>query len=278
MSDTRYKYTGKERDVESLYDYFGARYYDSRIGRWLQVDALGEKYPALSPYAYVANNPLQSVDPDGRKILPHRNLTMSLKPKVTAAAQLALQTWWGSFLYRELHNRQDIIVIMFGAENFLSAGYARRQPQLWFTNYSLGPRKSMFTDEIEDSYEILVSQDFAIYDEKVWTLPLSEDAAEKNGIAFMIATVIHELMHVYLSEILGLPYAEHHRYMGHFVDKTGNSRFDRGTGWTMEMWLQIQKMLELQELERRKIEDAKTRAFRHAVDETAWDRMDPSKH
>jgi len=29
----KYKFTGKERDIETGYDYFGARYYDSRIGR-----------------------------------------------------------------------------------------------------------------------------------------------------------------------------------------------------------------------------------------------------
>jgi YD repeat-containing protein len=34
----RVKFTGKERDEENLYDYFGARYYDSRIGRWGGVD------------------------------------------------------------------------------------------------------------------------------------------------------------------------------------------------------------------------------------------------
>jgi len=34
-----HKFAEKERDVESQYDYFGARYYDSRIGRWLVVSA-----------------------------------------------------------------------------------------------------------------------------------------------------------------------------------------------------------------------------------------------
>lgn len=29
--ESMYKFTGKERDNESTYDYFGARYYDSRI-------------------------------------------------------------------------------------------------------------------------------------------------------------------------------------------------------------------------------------------------------
>ena len=35
LTDNDYLFTGKERDNEkSGYDYFGARYFDSRIGRW----------------------------------------------------------------------------------------------------------------------------------------------------------------------------------------------------------------------------------------------------
>lgn len=37
--------------------------------RWLSVDPLATEYPAISPYAFVANNPINAVDPDGRKIL-----------------------------------------------------------------------------------------------------------------------------------------------------------------------------------------------------------------
>lgn len=37
---TNYKFTSKERDRESNYDYFGARYNDSRIGRCGQVELL----------------------------------------------------------------------------------------------------------------------------------------------------------------------------------------------------------------------------------------------
>jgi RHS repeat-associated protein len=65
MSDTRYKYTGKERDVESLYDYFGARYYDSRIGRWFSVDPHFEDYISWSPYHFAADNPIKVVELDG---------------------------------------------------------------------------------------------------------------------------------------------------------------------------------------------------------------------
>jgi RHS repeat-associated protein len=61
-----YKFTGKERDVESSYDYFGARYYDSRIGRWGGVEPLLEKYLHLSPFCYSKNNPVIFVDPTGK--------------------------------------------------------------------------------------------------------------------------------------------------------------------------------------------------------------------
>ena len=62
-------FTGKERDSETGFSYFGARYYDSDLMTgWLSVDPMADKYPGLSPYAYCANNPVKLVDPDGRMI------------------------------------------------------------------------------------------------------------------------------------------------------------------------------------------------------------------
>ena len=66
----RYKFTGKERDAESGYDYFGARYLLSDAGIWLSVDPLVDKYLGISPYAYCAWNPIKFVDPDGRGVFP----------------------------------------------------------------------------------------------------------------------------------------------------------------------------------------------------------------
>ena len=58
--------TGKERDSETGFSYFGARYYDSDLMTgWLSVDPLADKYPGLSPYAYCALNPIRVVDPNG---------------------------------------------------------------------------------------------------------------------------------------------------------------------------------------------------------------------
>lgn len=62
-------FTGKEKDSESGFQYFGARYYDSEaLTGWLSVDPMADKYPSLSPYVYCANNPVKFTDPDGRWI------------------------------------------------------------------------------------------------------------------------------------------------------------------------------------------------------------------
>ena len=55
-------FTGKERDSETGFSYFGTRYYDSDIlTGWLSVDPMADKYPGLSPYAYCAWNPVKLV-------------------------------------------------------------------------------------------------------------------------------------------------------------------------------------------------------------------------
>ena len=64
--DERFKFTGKERDWETGYDYFGARFYDFRKGFWNSVDPLADKYPNVTPYLYCNGNPIMLVDPDGR--------------------------------------------------------------------------------------------------------------------------------------------------------------------------------------------------------------------
>jgi len=62
----RYKFTEKERDTETAYDYFGARYYNNKLGVWLSVDPLAEKYPGWNPYNFFLNSPIRIIDPDGR--------------------------------------------------------------------------------------------------------------------------------------------------------------------------------------------------------------------
>jgi len=64
-------FTGKERDIESGLDYFGARYYSSSMGRFSSPDPSGLVYAdptnpqSLNLYSYVLNNPLKFTDPSG---------------------------------------------------------------------------------------------------------------------------------------------------------------------------------------------------------------------
>ena len=66
--DERFKFTGKERDAETGYDYFGARFYWSADGIFTTVDPLADKYPNVTPYLYCNGNPIMLVDPDGRAV------------------------------------------------------------------------------------------------------------------------------------------------------------------------------------------------------------------
>jgi RHS repeat-associated protein len=66
-SNQPYRYNGKELDRFQnldLFDY-GARHYDAALGKWLIPDPLAEKYYSISQYAYVANNPVRFIDPNG---------------------------------------------------------------------------------------------------------------------------------------------------------------------------------------------------------------------
>lgn len=68
--EQRYLYQGKESQVElelNTYD-FHWRMYDKQLGRTWQMDPYSGMFTSLSPYSWVANNPINIVDPDGRKI------------------------------------------------------------------------------------------------------------------------------------------------------------------------------------------------------------------
>jgi RHS repeat-associated protein len=91
ITELPYRFTGKEQDAETGLYYYGARYLDPRMSRWLSGDpALGDYIPGapindearknnqnlpgqggifnlvnLHVYHYAGNNPVKYVDPDG---------------------------------------------------------------------------------------------------------------------------------------------------------------------------------------------------------------------
>jgi len=69
------RFTGKERDKETGLDYFGARYLSGGHGRFTSIDPNAftkrtlENPQKWNKYAYVLNNPLALIDPNGREEL-----------------------------------------------------------------------------------------------------------------------------------------------------------------------------------------------------------------
>jgi RHS repeat-associated protein len=90
----RFGFGSKEKDNEikgegNSYD-FGARIYDPRLGKWLSLDPLMEKYPALSPYNFCANNPIIFIDVDGKDFLLSTNYTYDGTASPTSIHQLGV--------------------------------------------------------------------------------------------------------------------------------------------------------------------------------------------
>jgi len=69
-----YGFNGKEKENEIAgqgndYD-FGARIYDSRMGRFLSLDVLFKEIPFQSPYVFAGNDPVRCIDKNGNFKLP----------------------------------------------------------------------------------------------------------------------------------------------------------------------------------------------------------------
>jgi RHS repeat-associated protein len=67
---SNYKFTDQELDPETGLYYYGARYYDPTIGRFISPDTIVPDYSdpqSLNRYSYVRNNPLGYIDPDGHE-------------------------------------------------------------------------------------------------------------------------------------------------------------------------------------------------------------------
>ncbi|HMT00441.1 MAG TPA: RHS repeat-associated core domain-containing protein, partial [Saprospiraceae bacterium] len=121
-----YGYNGKELQNDLInnkkpdcYDY-GARMYDPQLGRWHVVDPLAFKYSALSPYCYVGNRPIISIDPDGREIVivgPNKEQTYNDLTIIYA-------TPMGRQIIEALHNSSNVYKIGGGGWFPTSSSYS----------------------------------------------------------------------------------------------------------------------------------------------------------
>ena len=114
----KFKYQGKERDLETGYDYFEARFYDSAIARFLQVDPHAETYPYINPYQSMNNNPLFWTDPTGKDIIAFEDKEgdSDEQKRLNALAREAYAVWLkteqGQAFYNAHANDKNVIITM----------------------------------------------------------------------------------------------------------------------------------------------------------------------
>ncbi|MCB9032781.1 MAG: hypothetical protein H6553_03000 [Chitinophagales bacterium] len=87
-NDYLFGFNGMERDDEikgqgNSYD-FGARIYDSRLGKFMSIDPLTSKYPYYSPYLFAGNKPIMAIDNEGKE----ENYLNAVKNSVEKSAAL----------------------------------------------------------------------------------------------------------------------------------------------------------------------------------------------
>jgi len=97
VSAKRYRYNGKEKDEETNLYYYGARYYISWLGRWMNCDPLYDRYCSLNAedraefdlkeisnlYRYCSNNPVNFVDLKGTNTEDPQKKQTSVKKEST---------------------------------------------------------------------------------------------------------------------------------------------------------------------------------------------------
>ena len=94
-----YKFTGKEYDEEMNLYYYGARYYDSKIGRFTQVDPMLRDF---GNYIYSSNNPLIIKDPDGAEEVDARKTLIQYPIRASMGFTTSYSPQEGSSYTRQL--------------------------------------------------------------------------------------------------------------------------------------------------------------------------------
>jgi RHS repeat-associated protein len=177
-----YGYTGKEQDDESGLYYYGARYYDPKIGRFTQIDplALGESEKPLSNvlsnpqelngYTYVINNPLKYTDPTGKFLfiatvnpsaeLPNNFYGMIYEPQTLSDLEKQVAITLGGLatfipLAYEANNIISDISSIFAVSQNIKNGVSQQKNSI----IKISPNELTPTDKIEpDRLQIVQRQ------------------------------------------------------------------------------------------------------------------------
>jgi RHS repeat-associated protein len=158
-------FTGKERDGETGMDYFEARYLQASAGRFTTVDPLmNQSRNVADPqkwnrYAYVRNNPLRYVDPDGqddadpnqqagRTSSPSSNAEEAAK-KLAAAQEAARQSAGALLQDKRVKGFLDVTAQAEGGAYDVQFGGGK------FTDFSKHPGKGAQASTAAGRYQIV---------------------------------------------------------------------------------------------------------------------------
>jgi RHS repeat-associated protein len=103
---------------------FGARMYDSRLGRWLARDPKTGRLPSFSPYMFVNNDPIRYIDPDGAFLIDvHRRIVMSAfqRSKLGRVFKTVIENGVSKQILLLSQNIADYRLAMYGYSDLNSA-------------------------------------------------------------------------------------------------------------------------------------------------------------
>ncbi|MFH0828954.1 MAG: RHS repeat-associated core domain-containing protein [Candidatus Kerfeldbacteria bacterium] len=189
---TDYKYNGKELDTEMGLYYYGARYYDPALGRFMAADSLVPNWydpQSLNRYSYTLNNPIRFTDPTGHSAADtvynfFNGLAITSAQAVAVGARFALPVG-GEFVSQAFENRLAGMDPITAAQKAAENGGSPKQLAIELASYGYAKKAEGLTSLIKgvDKSPAVVKgplieggEKFIFFEtpEKVWTGGLRE--------------------------------------------------------------------------------------------------------
>jgi len=149
----RFGFNGMEADNEikgsgNSYD-FGARIYDSRVGRFLSIDPMFKDFPDNSPYCFAANSPIYLIDKKGERPYPSNMHLSTVFNAYHNALRLSAKNEGYDYFRSDIQNAKTINT--FGSTAITNFDY-----------YSSGFQRTFAQNEYLGSVNIQLSNDKTI--------------------------------------------------------------------------------------------------------------------
>jgi len=203
LSNYRFGFNGKEKDDETKgignsID-FGSRAYDPRLGKWLSLDPLYDKYPYLSPYNFVGNKPLIAIDPDGKRIY-----YVNASGEFTKATRAMVRTASGSELFlKYARSKKEDVYIGVGKFGKDASAVGLTAPNAESSNSPTGifvgsdskiHMSNSIDQESRSAFSTFNNTDFSKSKGKeIHLITISDEALKTNDAYTNAETVFHEL-------------------------------------------------------------------------------------